>query len=127
EEIRRIFIDYDKPEGESPAGILDCDNGVLGAGDYQCQTYTFGNGHSAVTYVTEDIGNPLERTIPPGESFAGLNSLEYRYTVTSVGRNSLASNEAILELTFMSRVVPLFQFAVFFQDDLEFFNGAEMA
>src|SRR5690606_16703653 len=46
EEIRRIFIDYDKPEGESPAGILDCDNGVLGAGDYQCQTYTFGNGHS---------------------------------------------------------------------------------
>lgn len=127
EEIREVFVDYDKPEGTSPVnGITDCDAGNLGSGDYICKEYNFSNGHRATTYISADAGNPYTRVIPQGESFQGLNCREYRYTVTSVGRNADESNEAILELTFLSRLVPLFQFAIFFEEDLEFFNGATM-
>jgi len=126
EEIRSIFEDYGKPDGVSPDGIIGCDAGQLGEGDYRCQTYSFSNGQNAVTYVSEDQQNPYSIVIPQGEAFQGLNALEYRYTATSVGRNLTGSNEAILELTFLSRLVPLFQFAIFFEEDLEFFNGASM-
>ncbi|MBX7138201.1 MAG: hypothetical protein K1X83_09470 [Oligoflexia bacterium] len=126
EEIRAIFRDYDRPYGTSPTGVADCDAGRNGSDDYICRTYSFSNGHTATTYVKPDASNPLQRIIPPGELFAGLSAQEYRYTVTSVGRNRSGSNEAILDLTFFSRLIPLFQFAIFFQEDLEFFNGATM-
>jgi len=126
EEIRAIFLNYERPEGTSPGSIEDCDSGQEGEGDYICKEYDFENNHSAVTLIEEEPGNPLKRVIPPGESFAGLSAMEYRYNVTSVGRSATGQNEAILELTFMSRAVPLFQFAVFFDEDLEVFNGAVM-
>jgi Tfp pilus assembly protein PilX len=126
EEIRNIFLDYDKPSGESPESIEACDAGNIGDADYKCKSYAFDNKHTAMTYVTEAPNNPILTVIPPGEPFAGLNTQEFRYTVRSVGRNNQLSNEAILDLTFKSRLVPLFQFAIFFQDDLEIFNGATM-
>lgn len=128
EAIREKFIDFSKPSGTSPTSVLDCDAGGSGAGsgDYACETFEFGNNHSAVTYVQEDPNNPIMTVIPPGETFAGLSAIEERYMVTSVGRNSAQSNEAILDLTFQSRRVPLFQFMIFFEEDLEFFNGAVM-
>ncbi len=126
EEIRDIFIDYSRPEGTSPGSIENCDSGTTGSGDYSCKTYSFENKHTAVTFVSEQAGNPIYTLIPPGEPFAGLNTQEYRYTVRSVGRNNQMNNEAILDLAFKSRKVPLFQFAIFFHEDLEFFNGATM-
>ncbi len=126
EDIRAIFLDYDRPDGTSPDSVEACDEGDVGDGDFACETYAFENSHSAVTYVEEEPGNPYFTTIPPGEPFSGLSTQEYRYTVTSVGRNQAQSNEAVLALTFKSRVVPLFQFAIFFHEDLEFFNGAVM-
>jgi hypothetical protein len=126
EEIRSVFFDFDFPEGTSPLGVAGCDAGSNGTGDYVCREYNFGNSHSAMTYISEAPSNPEYTIIPPGEAFAGLNAQEYRYTVTSVGRNNQESNEAILDLTFKSRVVPMFQFAIFFNEDLEFFNGATM-
>lgn len=126
EEIRNIFLDYARPHGTSPGSIENCDAGNNGEGDFECKPYEFANKHTAMTYLSADASNPISTIIPPGEPFAGLNTLEYRYTVRSVGRNNQLSNEAILDLTFKSRLVPLFQFAIFFQDDLEFFNGATM-
>ena len=126
EDMRSVFLNFDVPEGTSPTGINDCDSGAVGTDDYECRTYSFNNNHSSVTYVEEEPGNPVYTTIPPGEPFAGLSTQEYRYTVTSVGRNTQQNNEAVLDLTFKSRVVPLFQFAIFFDEDLEFFNGAVM-
>lgn len=126
EDIRAIFQDYGTPEGVSPADISDCDSGTTGSGDFACETYAFSNKHSAVTFVREEPNNPLRISIPPGEPFAGLTAQEFRYTVSAVGRNNQQSNEAILDLTFKSRVVPMFQFAIFFSEDLEFFNGAAM-
>lgn len=126
EQIRNIFQDYAKPFGTAPANVDGCDGDDMGSGDFRCQNYEFQNGHHAVTYVTQNAGNPLSRVVPPGEIFAGLSAQEYRYTVRSVGRNNSGSNEAILDLAFFSRLIPLFQFAIFFTDDLEIFNGATM-
>ncbi len=126
EEIRAIFKDYARPTGTAPTGTTKCESSNLGSGDFACETYNFSTGHHAVTYVTENTGNPLQRVIPPGEIFAGLSAQEYRYTVRSIGRNKSNSNEAILDLAFFSRLIPLFQFAAFFQEDLEIFNGATM-
>ncbi|RIL12422.1 MAG: hypothetical protein DCC75_00480 [Proteobacteria bacterium] len=127
ENIREIFDGYDLPEGNSPESVADCDAGDNGSGDFRCRSYSLADGQTAVTFVKEEPGNPIARVIPPGELYEGLAAQEYRYTVTSVGRNRSANNEAILDLTFMSRKIPLFQFAIFFHEDLEFFNGAIMA
>ena len=126
EEIRSIFQDYARPEGVSPSSIEDCQSGNLGSGDYQCETFNFDSGHRAITYIAEHPDNPLQRVIPPGEVFAGLSAIEYRYDVRSVGKGKSGKNEAILDLEFFSRLVPLFQFAIFFKEDLEIFNGATM-
>lgn len=124
EEVRAIFKDYSLPSGTAPSGVSDCDAGNLGSGDYKCQFYQFDTGHQAVSYVSPASGNPYSNILPPGEIFVGLTAQEYRYTVRAVGRNRTKSNEAILDLGFFSRLIPLFQFAIFFQDDLEIFNGA---
>lgn len=124
--IREIFQGYTFPQGTSPAGVDACDRGSNGTGDFACKRFNFDSKHHAITYVTENPGNPLQRVIPSGEIFAGLSAQEFRYNVRSVGRGGSNKNEAILDLAFFSRLVPLFQFAIFFQEDLEIFNGATL-
>ena len=126
EDIRATFRDWDRPVGTSPSSTDACEGTNQGSGDFVCRTYEFNTGHHAISYVREEAGNPYSTILPPGETFAGLTAQEYRYTVRSIGRNSLNNNEAILDLAFFSRLVPLFQFAIFFQEDLELFNGATM-
>jgi hypothetical protein len=84
------------------------------------------------TFVEEPANNPSNVTIPSGQNFAGLQAQEYRYDVTSVAYtpNNLP-NEAprptsVLQMSFKSRLVPLFQFAAFYENDLDFSNPAEM-
>jgi hypothetical protein len=85
------------------------------------------------TFVDEPVtNNPANVTIPPGQSFAGLQAQEYRYDVTSVAytTNNLANEvprpSSILQMSFKSRLVPLFQFAAFYENDLDFSSPAEM-
>ena len=124
--IKGILDDFDLPEGTSPANLAACDSGAIGTGDLQCISYNFDNNTKATTYITEEATNPQTVIIPPGLPFQGLNAAEYRYKVVSVGRSSQNDNQAILEMTFRSRSVPIFQFSIFFEEDLEFFNGADM-
>src|SRR5690606_16529418 len=77
-------------------------------------------------YVTEGENNPQNIVIPTGEAYAGLTASEYRYTVTSVGEGPTGSKEANLELMFKTRLVPLFQFLLFFNDDLELVEGGHI-
>jgi hypothetical protein len=65
-------------------------------------------------------------TIPPGERYQNLTAQEYRYTTTAIARDSRDNVEAILELNFKSRLVPLFQFAAFYNKDLEILPGPNM-
>ncbi len=125
EEIRQIFVGYNRPSGTSPATSTPCDGNDDGTGDFQCASYTFGS-HSNVTYMSEDPSNPIMTTIPPGERYQNLNAQEYRYTVNSTAYNVQNRADALLELRFKSRLVPLFQFQAFYNKDLEILPGPSM-
>jgi type II secretory pathway pseudopilin PulG len=130
--IRAVFQGYNRPAGTSPAAADPCQVGNLGSGNFACQNFSI-NNRTVVTYVVEDPRNndPNDSarmlTIPPGERFAGLNAIQYRYSVFS---KAIPPNddrpEAILEMVFRSRLVPLFQFAAFYNKDLEILPGPDM-
>lgn len=126
EQIRARFVGYNRPAGTSPSTSTPCAIGDMGSGDFACEETAIG-GRSVDTHVVEAAGNPLITTIPPGERFQGLNAQEYRYTAraSAYGPND-TREEAILELRFKSRLVPLFQFAAFYNKDLEILPGPNM-
>lgn len=122
--IKNRFEDYDRPSGTSPESLEACGtNSTIGTGDFACRDFQLGNKHTARTYVVEDPTNPKSIVIPPGEPYGGLSASEYRYTVTSVGQTDSNPKESNLQLVFKSRLIPIFQFLVFFDDDLELVSG----
>ena len=125
ETIREIFVGYNRPDGVSPDSVDACVDGNDGEDDFACATFEFGK-RDAVTYVEEEPGNPIILTIPPGELYQNLNAQEYRYTVNSIARDEEQNAEAILQLRFKSRLVPLFQFVAFYDKDLEILPGPVM-
>jgi hypothetical protein len=130
EEIRREFEGYRRPDGASSGDGCESE---LGSGDFACET-TQVNRRTVTTYVEEDPRNNAasddERlvTIPPGDAFAGLNAIEYRYSVLAEAVPPGDDRpEAILEMVFRTRLVPMFQFAAFYDKDLEILPGPDMS
>lgn len=119
--IQDKFVGYNRPEGTSPNSLEDCINntGSQGTIDFACTRQTF-NDQNLFTYVIEAANNPNSITISPGEPFAGLNAQEYRYDVNSVAVSSQNLPTAMLGMRFKSRLVPLFQFVMFYNNDLDF-------
>lgn len=125
EQIRAIFVGYNRPTGTSPSDTNPCEGSNMGSGDFACTTYQFGN-HTVTSYVKEDGSNPYVLTIPPGEKYQNLNAQEYRYTTVAKATNLQGVTESMLELRFKSRLVPLFQFVAFYDKDLEILPGPVM-
>ncbi len=79
---------------------------------------------------------PDPKLIPAGQTYAGLNALEYRYTVYATAAKPNLTNpsnpvqnsdgKTVLQMDFKSRIVPLFQFAVFYDGDLEMTSTPRM-
>ncbi|THF71506.1 hypothetical protein E7T06_02505 [Deinococcus sp. Arct2-2] len=132
EQVREIFKGYLRPVGTAPntsGGAIPCVAGNMGDGDMRCIAYTL-NGRTVNTYMVDTTkytsGNPETGVVGPGDTYAGLNYAQYAYTVRSEALNSISQREATLEMKFQSRLVPLFQFAAFYKDDLEFHPGPVM-
>ncbi|WPF88775.1 hypothetical protein WEU38_00435 [Cyanobacterium aponinum AL20118] len=147
-EITKIYQSNSVPSGTSPESTMACfDNSISdGTGDYQCKTYQFSggdserSGYSATTYVlekNEGVGNV--GNVPPGDNHAGLNMIEYGHSIIALAfkdsdvqqRQQQGSGQgrgaiAILQMDIKNRLIPLFQFAAFYKDDLEIFPGATM-
>lgn len=122
--IKNKFENYNRPSGVSPASADGCAHAeTAGSGDFACQNFDFASKHQAVTYVVQNPDNPFPILIQRGEPFANLTASEYRFTVTSEGRSADGRTEANLELMFKTRLIPLFQFLIFFDDDLELISG----
>jgi hypothetical protein len=142
EQLRSIFINYLTPTGTAPTSLsacMDADTTNNGSGHFACQSQTFAasnsssNGITAYSYVVDSTsyqnGQPPTGTVPPGESFQNLNMLEYRYSINSVTQKANASSGQVTAMTNMaikSRLVPMFQFAAFYLNDLEILPGADM-
>jgi hypothetical protein len=124
-EIRQIMVGYNVPAGSSPTNSAPCEGSNLGSGDFQCRDFQL-NNRSVKTYVQEAAGNPILRSIPADELYGGLTAQEYRYTARAEALDSQGRTEALLDLNFMSRLVPLFQFVAFYDKDLEILPGPNM-
>lgn len=147
-EITKIYQSNSVPSGTSPESTMACfDNSISdGTGDYQCKTYQFSggdverSGYSATTYVLEkDGGVGKVGNVPPGDNHAGLNMIEYGHSIIALafkdsdvqqrqqqGNGQGRGAIAILQMDIKNRLIPLFQFAAFYKDDLEIFPGAAM-
>jgi hypothetical protein len=108
--------DYDYYEQvESSSGILDATQ----KSDKNKAKYT------SYTFIQPNASNPIQRKIPIGEPWAGLNTQTYNYRVysTAIRQNTggalPVSAQTLLNMEFNSNVIPLFQFAAFYENDLE--------
>ncbi len=138
-QVRSTFEGYGLPSGTSPtnwSACVDSDSSNDGSGDLRCQTQTLAaagssRGSQQVSTFVQDKnsgGSPTLQSIPNSEPFGGLKALEYRYQVNSVALNSnrLKQPSAVLGMQFKSRLIPLFQFAAFYNDDLDFYSPPTM-
>jgi hypothetical protein len=85
---------------------------------------------------TSTVGAPIPHVIPAGEMYAGLNSQQYLYTVYStaakidpadpVASSQRGDAKTVLQMDFKSQIIPLFQFAAFYDRDLELNSTAPM-
>lgn len=78
-----------------------------------------------VTYSTADDGPATQRVLTSG-TMAGLHALVKSFTITSTASNSVDNAKVQLSQTFETALVPVFQFAVFYGNDLEIAPGPDM-
>lgn len=76
------------------------------------------------THTTSAVGAPVSRTITGGP-FAGLYSLNQPIDIRVEARDSSA-NRATAILSVNAQTIPLFQFGVFYENDLEILPGQPM-
>ena len=119
--VRQDFVGYSLPSGTSPdtsGGATPCVGSNHGSGDFACVAYGF-QDRKVISWVEETpfSSNPI--VVPRGEKYKNLHGHEYHYVVYSNAINAKGLPEAVLEMHFKSRGVPLFQFAAFYDKDLE--------
>jgi hypothetical protein len=107
--VRNIFLGFGVPTGS------DCD------------PHEFTINERTVRYQLTGCGqSPVTRTLPTGDPFEGLNAIVYTYDLRSEATNRWGYSEAAVRLRFESRLIPMFQFAAFYRDDLELTVGPPM-
>jgi hypothetical protein len=122
------YFDY-YDQIDSATGILDNSRKRSKSSD--------GSKYAAYTFVQPNPQNlpvyPNARKIPAGEVFAGLNAIEYTYRIYATaqrshgGTNPNVAAQTMLQMDFNSRVIPLFQFAAFYENDLEINPSPDMS
>jgi hypothetical protein len=78
-------------------------------------------------------GAPAELKVMDSGDYKGLRALDYRYRVysTAVRQSSESTDknvsaQSMLQMEFINRLIPVFQFAAFYENDLEFFPSGDM-
>jgi hypothetical protein len=130
ETIKQTFVGFNRPSGTSPSDANQtCTGTNVGSGSFACITHTDipTNNRTVQSYVVEEPSNPIIIQSLPNGRFQGLSAQEFRYDVFSEAFNATSGlPEARLQMRFRSRLVPLFQFAAFYENDLEVFPGPNM-
>ncbi|PKK82424.1 MAG: hypothetical protein CVT49_13885 [candidate division Zixibacteria bacterium HGW-Zixibacteria-1] len=84
------------------------------------------NSSATVAYVTTDKGAAVQRTLTLG-TLAGLHALVKSYRIQSIGTSLIDGSQIRLTQEFEAAMVPIFQFAVFYNNDLEIAPGPDMS
>jgi hypothetical protein len=93
--------------------------------NYVATTYVVNNPDRLATY-------PNQSVIPAGQLFAGMRMLEYTHRIYSTARTQQVDgslsppDRTVLQMDFQTRFVPIFQFAAFYEQDLEITPGPNM-
>ncbi len=88
-----------------------------------CDTFTLGN--YTVTYSTVDNGPAVQSTLTAG-SYAGLYALVKTFTITSEGTENTTGEKSQITQVVQDALIPVYQFAVFYEGDLEIHPGPLM-
>ena len=98
-----------------------------------CSPQSFTINGRTVTYTLSVPGNAPGDCTPnvqvqtePTGPYAGLNAIVHSYTLTSTARNSLGYAEASATNQFFANLIPVFQFASFYKNDLEILPSPPM-
>jgi hypothetical protein len=122
-DLRCGFVDYEYKESAWKARGSSTTEEFRVDPDVRYRVHTF------VKRITTEQ-NPAITRIPAGEPFAGLNMQEYRYRLyaTAFKNTSSAQSSAqtLLQMDFNSRIVPIFQFAAFYQGNMEITSSSNM-
>ena len=90
-------------------------------------TYVNSAGASTynLTYVPDGAGNPAtsNATILPPSPYAGMQGLITPFTMTVAAQNSSSGAEVKLTRQVQVVAIPVFQFGIYSDSDLSFFNG----
>lgn len=121
--VRQKFVGYSTPSGTSPDPNGPCEGSNVGSGDYVCKAFQF-KDRTVHTYI-EEAHSLAPITVPRGEDFLNLHGFENHYIVYSRAMSPAGFPEAMLEMHFKSRTLPLFQFAAFYNKDLEILPSAD--
>ena len=74
---------------------------------------------------TEDDGPAIQRNLTSG-NLTGLHALVKSFTVRAVGVSLIDNAKVLVSQQFETALVPIFQFAVFYENDLEIAPGPSM-
>jgi len=86
---------------------------------------SFDLGNIAVIYNTVDNGADVMETLTEG-AYKGLYALVKSFTITSRAKDRGTQTETKIESEVKDALVPIFQFAVFYEQDLEILSGPNM-
>ncbi|BAQ60593.1 hypothetical protein GM3708_999 [Geminocystis sp. NIES-3708] len=141
--LREKFLDYGTPQGTSPSKADACfdNNANQGSGDFACEDKTIESPDQKMsdtlvtTYVTEKNGGVgVKGKVPQGDAYQGLSMLEVGHSIYALSFKETDINNqkdgkqatAILQMDVKSRLIPMFQFAAFYTEDLEIFPSPPM-
>ncbi|HOP06058.1 MAG TPA: PilX N-terminal domain-containing pilus assembly protein [candidate division Zixibacteria bacterium] len=113
---------------ERAAARLQTAHDTLGgppSGPFPVITYDTLNGCGVLDSV--DDNGPATIQVLTNGTLAGLNALVKSYSITSVAENLKDPGRVVLSQYFESALIPLFQFAVFYGNDLEIAPGPAMS
>jgi len=78
-----------------------------------------------VHYLVRDDGPAVSKVLSSG-ALTGLHALTKSFSVTSTASSSVDNASILMEENFEVSLVPIFQFAVFYENDLEIAPGPDM-
>jgi Tfp pilus assembly protein PilX len=78
-----------------------------------------------ISFSTVDNGAATQRTLTAG-TLSGLHALVKSFTINAIGVSLTDNAKVLMGQTFETALIPIFQFAVFYGNDLEIAPGATM-
>jgi len=81
--------------------------------------------NSNVTFSSTDNGAATQEILTTG-TLSGLHSLVKSFTISATGTSTIDNSKVVLSQVFQVALVPIFQFAVFYGNDLEIAPGPDM-